>query len=102
MGDNERRILWAYLDREGEGEVQYSVFDDFMAHMRVPTNFWVMYVEPFRVERTGYGDAWGNPEIDYVDGVPTERRNTEINAWMYFLSEEDDSDEWDVVAKMIE
>lgn len=45
MGDIERRVLWAYLDQAGEGEVQYSVFDDFMAHMRVPTNFWVMYVE---------------------------------------------------------
>ena len=39
--------------------------------MQVPDNFWVMYCEPFFVERSGPGDAWGRPEMDYVDGVPT-------------------------------
>ena len=30
-----------------EGEVPYTVFDDYMEHMQVPENFWVTYVEPF-------------------------------------------------------
>ena len=34
-----------------EGEVPYTVFDDYMEHMQVPENFWVTYVEPFCVER---------------------------------------------------
>ena len=59
--------------------------------MQVPDNFWVMYCEPFFVERSGPGDAWGRPEMDYVDGVPTAAGDSsEVNAWIHSL--QDDSD----------
>ena len=42
-----------------EGEVPYTVFDDYMEHMQVPENFWVTYVEPFCVERRSFKDRLG-------------------------------------------
>jgi len=100
MGDEKRRLLWGYLDSEGEGEISYSIFDDYMTQMQVPVNFWVMYCEPFNVERTGYGDALGRNEIEYIDGVPTERFDGELNTWLYYLDEY--TGEWDAVPRVEE
>ena len=35
LGDIERRTLWAFLDRDGQGEIAYGVFDDYMQQMQV-------------------------------------------------------------------
>ena len=50
------------------------------------------------MERTGFGDAWGRNEVEYVDGVPQEKFEDEINSWLYFLVE--DSEKWEVVPKV--
>mmetsp|Transcript_46144 Transcript_46144/g.72210 ORF Transcript_46144/g.72210 Transcript_46144/m.72210 type:complete len:157 (-) Transcript_46144:813-1283(-) len=86
MGENEKKMLWATLDSEDEGEIYYSIFDDYMESIGVPRHFWVIYVVPYQVEKTGKGDPWGHVDVEH----------DEVSTWMYFLN---DDETWDCVPK---
>jgi len=89
MGENERKQLWQYLDESGEGEAEYATFSRYMQSMEIPDHFWVMYLEPFQVERIGRGDPWGH--VDEGEFEP--------GGWMYYLNTEG---KWDAVPQVTE
>lgn len=87
MGEAERKALWAFLDYEKEGEVEYSEFSRYMRQMVIPENFWVNYVEPYQVERIGRGTPYGVVED------PEDMSETH---WCYYVQ---DDDSWAIVPK---
>lgn len=78
MGEPEKKQLWDFLDSDKRGEVEYSEFNTYAERTHIPDNFWVMYMEPYRVERIGKGDQYGHPE-----------EGGAVYRWMYELMEDD-------------
>jgi len=78
MAEQDRQTIWDFLDRDGAGEIEYSKLNDFISSTEVPENFWIKYIEPDEVERTGSGDPWGKNEGD----------DDTVNTWVYFLDEQ--------------